>query len=75
MLGVIFKILIYFGEVHFQLGVLRTWQVILLRFSQTCKFLKFKSQLMIAFFPAVNHLNRPPVKQNFTSTGSKGHGL
>ena len=37
--------------------------------------LKFKSQLMIAFFAAVNHLNGPLRKQNFTLTGSKGHGL
>ena len=32
MLGVIFKILIHFGEVHFQLGVLRTWMLILMNF-------------------------------------------
>ena len=37
--------------------------------------LKFKSQLTIAFFAAVNHLNGPLRKQNFTLTGSKGHGL
>ena len=37
--------------------------------------LKFKSQLMIAFFAAVNHLNGPLRKQNFTLTGSKGQGL
>ena len=30
---------------------------------------------MIAFFAAVNHLNGPLRKQNFTLTGSKGHGL
>ena len=30
------------------------------------RILKFKSQLMIALFAAVNHLNRPPRKQNFT---------
>ena len=39
------------------------------------RILKFKSQLMIAFFAAVNHLNGPPRKQNFTLTGSKGQGL
>ena len=39
------------------------------------RILKFKSQLTIAFFAAVNHLNRPLRKQNFTLTGSKGHGL
>ena len=39
------------------------------------RILKFKSQLTIAFFVAVvNHLNRPLRKQNFTLTGSKGHG-
>ena len=37
--------------------------------------LKFKSQLTIAFFAAVNHLNGPFRKQNFTLTGSKGQGL
>ena len=39
------------------------------------QILKFKSQLTIAFFAAVNHLNGPLRKQNFTLTGSKGHGL
>ena len=39
------------------------------------RILKFKSQLTIAFFAAVNHLNGPLRKQNFTLTGSKGHGL
>ena len=37
--------------------------------------LKFKSQLIIAFFADVNHLNGPLRKQNFTSTRSIGHGL
>ena len=37
--------------------------------------LKFKSQLTIAFFAAVNHLNRPVRTKNFTLTGSKGQGL
>ena len=37
------------------------------------RILKFKSQLTIAFFAAVNHLNGPIRKQNFTLTGSKGH--
>jgi len=36
---------------------------------------EFKSQLKIAFFAAVNHLNGPLRKQNFTLMGSKGHGL
>ena len=39
------------------------------------RILKFKSQLTIAFFAAVNHLHEPFRKQNFTLTGSKGHGL
>ena len=39
------------------------------------RILKFKSQLTIAFFAAVNHRNGPLRKQNFTLTGSKGHGL
>ena len=39
------------------------------------RILKFKSQLTIAFFAAVNHLNGSLRKQNFTLTGSKGHGL
>ena len=36
------------------------------------RILKFKSQLTIAFFAAVNHLNGPLMKQNFILTGSKG---
>ena len=39
------------------------------------RILKFKSQLTIAFFAAVNHLNGPLRKKNFILTGSKGHGL
>ena len=39
------------------------------------RILKFKNQLMIAFFAAVNHLNGLLRKQNFTLTGSKGQGL
>ena len=39
------------------------------------RIVKFKRQLTIAFFAAVNHLNGPPRKQNFTLTGSKGHSL
>ena len=39
------------------------------------RIVKFKSQLTIAFFAAVNHLNGPPRKQNFTLTSSKGLGL
>ena len=39
------------------------------------RILKNKSQPTIAFFAAVNHLNGPLRKQNFTLTGSKGQGL
>ena len=39
------------------------------------RILKFKSQLTITFFAAVYHLNGPLRKQNFTLTGSNGHGL
>ena len=33
------------------------------------------SEVQIAFFAAVNHLNGPLRKQNFALTGSKGQGL
>ena len=39
------------------------------------RILKLKRQLTIAFFAAVNHLNGPLRKQNFTLTGSKGHSV
>ena len=39
------------------------------------RIVTFKIQLTIAFFAAVNHLSGPRRKQNFTLTGSKGHGL
>ena len=39
------------------------------------RILKFKSQLTIACFAAVNHLNGPLRRQDLTLTGSKGHGL
>ena len=39
------------------------------------RILKFKSQLTIALFAAVNHLNGPLRKKNFTLTKSKGQGL
>ena len=39
------------------------------------RILKFKSQMTIAFFSAVSHLNGPIRKQNFTLTGSEDHGL
>ena len=39
------------------------------------RILKFKSQLTFAFFAAVDHFSGPLRKHNFTSTGSKGHGL
>ena len=39
------------------------------------RILKFKRQLTIAFFAAVNHLNGPLRKQNIILGGSKGQGL
>ena len=42
---------------------------------KTTRIMKLKSQLTTPFFAAVNHLRGPLRKQNFTSTGSKGHGL
>ena len=39
------------------------------------RIVKFKSQLTIAFFAAVNHLNGPVRKPNFILKGLKGHGL
>ena len=39
------------------------------------RILKFKSQLTIAFFAAVNHPNGPLRKQNFALAGLKGQGL
>ena len=50
-------------------------QSLLLRYSQTCEFWSSKDAFTIAFFAAVNHFNGPLRKQNFTLTGSKGHGL
>ena len=39
------------------------------------RILKFKNQLTIALFAAVNHLNGPlRIQQNFTLPGSKGQG-
>ena len=52
----------------------KTMQDLTALFTNT-RILKFKSQLTIAFFAAINHLNGPIRKQNFTLTGSKGHGL
>ena len=34
-----------------------------------------QNQLTFAFFAAANYLSGPLGKQNFTYTGSKGHGL
>ena len=44
-------------------------------FFKNTRILKFKSQPTITFFAAVNHLNGPLRKQNFSLTGSKGDGL
>ena len=57
----------------------RTWRteltVIVTALFTNMRILKFKSQLTIVFFAAVNHLNGPLREQNFSLTGSKGHGL
>ena len=47
----------------------------LLRFSQTYEFWNSKANWQLRFFAAVNHLNGPLRKQNFTSRGSKSHSL
>ena len=39
------------------------------------RILKSRIQLTIGLFAAVNHLNGPLRKENFTLTGSKGHGF
>ena len=52
----------------------KTMQVLTALFTNM-RILKFKSQMTIAFFSAVNHLNGPIRKQNFTLTGSEGHDL
>ena len=52
----------------------KTMQDLTALFTNT-RILKFKSQLTIAFFAAVNHLYGPIRKQNFSLTGSKSHGL
>ena len=39
------------------------------------RILKFKSQMMIAFFAAVNHLNGTSQETKLYSNGSKGRGL
>ena len=60
-----------------------TWCCSLSGLSFYCTFQRYMSsevqnlsQLVFAFFAAVNHLSRPLRKKiNFTQTGSKGHGL
>ena len=54
------------GEI-FSMGPKETFTALFINM----RTLKFKSQLTIAFFAAVNHLNGPLRKQNFTLTGSK----
>ena len=49
------------------------WENDLLRFSKTCELWNSKANWRLRFFAAVNHLSGPLRKQNFTSTGSKGH--
>ena len=54
-----------------------TWPMVssFTAFFKTTRIMKLKSQLTTPVFAAVNHLRGPLRKQNFTSTGSKGHGL
>ena len=51
------------------------WYTFFTAFFTNMRILKFTSQLTIAFFTAVNYLNAPLREQNFSLTGSKGHGL
>ena len=50
------------------------WTIVTALFTNM-RILKFKSQLTITLFAAVNQLKGPLRKQNFTLTGSKGHGF
>ena len=64
------------GDTTFCMSILFSILIVsLLRFSQTCEFWSSKAAFTIPFLTAVNHLNGPLRKQNFTLTGSKGHGL
>ena len=56
-------------------GVEPVTQVRITALFTNMRILKFKSQLAIALFAAVNHLNGPLRKQNFPLTGSIGHGF
>ena len=57
-----------------QLNLL-SWRFMLTALFKNRRILKFKTKLTFAFFPAVNHFSGPLRKQNFTLTGSKGHGF
>ena len=62
-------------EKFLQFDWLRTVVLQLTTLFINMRILKFKSQLTIAFSAAVDYLNGPLRKQNFSLTGSKGHGL
>ena len=62
-------------EKFLQFDWLRTVVLQLTTLFINIRILKLKSQLTIAFSAAVDHLNGPPRKQNFSLTGSNGHGL
>ena len=62
-------------EKFLQFDWLRTVVLQLTTLFINMRILKFKSQLTIAFSAAVDHLNGPLRKQNFSLTGLKGHGL
>ena len=65
---------LYQGLCYIEVHYIEVPLYITVRFTNM-RILKFKSQLAIVFFAAGNHLNGPLRKQNFTLTGSKGHGL
>ena len=52
-----------------------SWHCMLTALFINRQILKFKSELTFAFFPVISHLSWPLRKQNFTLTGSKGHGF
>ena len=62
-------------ELYCPLHPFHRWNILFTALFTNMRIVKFKSHLTIAFFAAVNHLSGPLRKQNFTLTGSKGHGL
>ena len=60
---------------QYQVWQRATQRQLLTALFKNTRILRFKSQLTFEFFAAVNHLSGPLRKQNFSLTGSKGHGL